>query len=201
MYKPETLHRFWFDDLKKADAAESAQIYLKERLGLWFFRDAAQDKAVRDNYLPWLKQYDEKTLEGWKDSKEGILSLILLLDQIPRNAFRDDKRAFAYDQDSLALALEALEEDYHPLEKLFLFLPIQHAETTEMQELSMTLFNELFETSPSHLKKFFGICLEKAYRHKVVIDVFGRYPHRNAVLQRPSTPKEIEFLKSPENHF
>ena len=118
-----------------------------------------------------------------------------MLDQFSRNLFREDPRAFAQDGLALALAQEAislqLDQQLSPKQRSFLYLPFMHSESKLIHEFALKLFQRLGNET--------NLAFEK--KHKVIIDHFGRYPHRNAVLGRVSTAEEIEFLKQPNSSF
>ena len=129
----------------------------------------------------------------------GALARILLLDQFTRNAFRDTPRAFAGDAEALATAIETvdagLDRTLDRYERSFLYLPFEHAEDLAMQERSLALFGELARDTGDRAS------LEWAEKHAVIVRRFGRYPHRNAILGRASTPEEIAFLEQPGSSF
>jgi uncharacterized protein (DUF924 family) len=140
-----------------------------------------------------------RELEGWRGERESMLALIVVLDQFSRNLHRNDPRAFAQDAHARECAREALAraDDARslPVERMFLYLPFEHSEEAADQELAVKLITPLdaFEATR-------GLS-EWAIKHKVIIDRFGRFPHRNAVLGRASTPEEVEFLKQPGSGF
>jgi len=154
----------------------------------WFQQSDAFDAELRDGFLEdfelaCLGEYDDLVF-----LPEGALALVLFFDQLPRNLFRDKPRAFATDQRALAIAEHALrhrfDEQMTWTERLFLYLPYQHAEDIEMQEKSMVLFQDL-ASDPS---------VKAAEAHLDIIRRFGRFPHRNEVLGRESTREELAFL-------
>ena len=192
------LHFFWWGNIRHEMS------YVKERLGLWFLKDPKTDIQAKE-YAPWLDAYEAGELEHWKRTPRGYLTALLLVDQFPRNNFRDSARSYAYDDKALALSLYAinrgLDDELDPLENVFLYLPVEHSEDPAMQRLSVELFARLHEKAPAGIRDFTKITLDYAIRHQVVIDRFGRYPHRNEALGRASTPAELEFLKLPESRF
>ena len=129
----------------------------------------------------------------------------MVLDQFPHHIHRNHGQSFAYDAQSLALALEMIArgEDVQiaPIERVFAYLPLEHAETMAMQDLSVAQYEKLAaEASPAEQGLFEGF-LDYARKHRDVVARFGRFPHRNELLGRPSTPDEIEFLKQPGSRF
>ena len=129
------------------------------------------------------------------DDALGSLALVILLDQFPRNMFRDTPRAFGTDAKALAISDKAIERGFEqtliPAERAFLYMPLQHAESLDIQERSVRLFEALD----------FGNMLDFAIRHRDIIARFGRFPHRNHIVGRGTTAEEREFLKLPDSSF
>jgi uncharacterized protein (DUF924 family) len=165
----------------------------------WFEKDAAFDNQVRERFLGLHRQAAGGALEGWKARSADCLALILVLDQFPRHLYRGLPQAFATDALALAAARHALAQGYDrvmlPVERLFAYLPFEHSEALADQELACELTRPLEAFSET----------DDAYRyaiaHRDIIRRFGRFPHRNAILGRPSTPEELEFLKQPGSSF
>ena len=176
----EEVLRFWFDDLSPDD---------------WFESDEAVDSRIRERFRELHEALREQVPETWRSSARGCLAAVIVLDQFPRNMYRGTARAFAADGAALSLAKEALkrgfDRDLPTDERKFLYMPFQHSEHPAEQARSM----ELFGTLENELD------LDYARRHKEVIDRFGRFPHRNALLGRISSPEEIEFIKEPGSSF
>ena len=132
---------------------------------------------------------------AWLVEPRGMLAAILVLDQFPRNMFRDDPRAFATDAAALALAKRAIDEGIDmrlaPEQRAFVYMPFQHAEALDDQARSIALFTAL--GNPNNL--------DFALRHQAIIERFGRFPHRNSVLGRVSTAAELAFLQEPGSSF
>jgi uncharacterized protein (DUF924 family) len=153
----------------------------------WFAKDAAFDAEVRNRFLPAHEAAASGALDGWTMEAEGALALQILLDQVPRNAFRDSARMFATDAKARALADAALalghDQAIDPALRLFFYLPFEHSENLADQQRAVALITPLG-----------GELLRYALIHLEVIERFGRFPHRNAVLGRTSTPEELAFL-------
>jgi uncharacterized protein (DUF924 family) len=162
----------------------------------WFKKDAAFDDEVRQALLELYEQAAAGTLVVWRQSARGALALVILLDQVPRNLFRGDPRAFATDAEALAVTKRTLEggldKALRQAERVFLYLPLEHSEDLADQELCVTLTGALDENPEWH---------DYALRHRDVVARFGRFPHRNAVLGRANTPEEEAFLKEPGSSF
>ena len=162
----------------------------------WFTKDvAAFDDAIRARFGTLQARAANGGLANWRQTARGALAEIIVLDQFQRNLFRDDARAFACDAIALDAAKEALAKGFDQAlsetERVFLYLPFEHSEAAEDQEASVELYATLTD----------GSYLEWAEKHKAVINRFGRYPHRNAVLGRESTAEELAFLEEDGSSF
>lgn len=182
---------FWF-------GAPGSPQYGKSRAE-WFRKSDDFDALIRSRFTRLHEQAAAGQLEQWRSSPLTLLALIIVLDQFPRNLFRESPRAFSTDAMALDCAQHmttprtALRWDLrlHPVERGFVYLPFEHAEDIEAQRACLRLFGELGSAD----------LLEWAQKHYDIIERFGRFPHRNAVLGRVSTPEEIEFLKQPGSRF
>lgn len=165
----------------------------------WFKKDAAFDADIRARFGALHEAAARRELEAWRASAEAMLALVIVLDQFSRNLHRDDARAFAQDAYALECAGEALRrgDDLQllPVQRQFLYLPYEHSEDLADQERGVELMRSLeaFEATRG--------LTSWAIRHRDIVARFGRFPHRNAVLGRPSTPEEVEFLKQPGSGF
>ena len=165
----------------------------------WFRKDDAFDATIRGRFGAAIAEALAGGLGDWCADAHGTLARVIVLDQFTRNAWRDTPRAFAGDARALATAEYAIqrgfERDLDGFERWFLYLPFEHSEDLGVQERSLALFAKLAadtgERSP----------LEWAEKHAAVIRRFGRYPHRNAILGRESTPAEVAFLQEPGSRF
>lgn len=165
----------------------------------WFQGGENFDREIRERFGSDYERGAAGELDGWKSSPRGCLALILLLDQFPRNMFRDDARAFATDPRAHEAAKHALESGFdrrlRPIERVFVYLPFEHSEDLEDQRRSVELFRALGRDLDS------DELLDYAIRHQRVIARFGRFPHRNEALGRSSTPEEEAFLGGPDAPF
>jgi uncharacterized protein (DUF924 family) len=170
-----------------------------QRRAEWFRKEEAFDAAVREKFLALYASAAAGALGSWQDAPRSLLALIVVLDQFPRNMFRDDARAFAADGQALAAAQRMVDAGWDrqlaPLERWFAYLPFEHAEDLAMQERALELFGELARDAA------YADTLEWARKHHAVIARFGRFPHRNAILGRASTPAELAFLAEPGSRF
>ena len=155
----------------------------------WFAKDDGFDTECRERFLGVWERAARGELDGWGETAEGALGLVILLDQMPRNMFRNDPRAWSSDAQARAAAEAALakgfDREVEPELRAFFYLPFEHAEDRAAQARSVALFTELGD--PETLKW--------ARHHQDIVDRFGRFPHRNAVLGRESTPEELAFLE------
>jgi uncharacterized protein (DUF924 family) len=167
---------------------------------VWFRKDAAFDAQIRERFGDLIEAALAGTLGVWDATPEGALARIVVLDQFPRNAFRDTARAFAGDALALAAAraLVARGDDQRlpPLWRVFAYLPFEHAEDAAAQAESLRLFAALSDAEAA-LAPF----EDWARRHAEVIERFGRYPHRNEALGRASSEAERAFLAQPGSRF
>ncbi|GAA4650254.1 DUF924 family protein [Kistimonas scapharcae] len=161
----------------------------------WFVKDSDFDEQIRQRFSDVHQAATRCELSPWRETPEGRLAEVIILDQFSRNLYRDTPQAFASDSLALALAQEAVrngdDKALTPHQKAFLYMPWMHSESTVIHHEAVALFSQ-----PG---------LEDNYqfelRHKAIIDRFGRYPHRNALLDRQSTPEELEFLQQPGSSF
>jgi uncharacterized protein (DUF924 family) len=166
----------------------------------WFRKDAAFDALIADRFGSLVEQALGDGLAAWADDARSALAQVIVLDQFTRNIFRDTPRAFAGDARALAAARAMVargdDQALPPLHRVFAYLPFEHAEDRAMQTESLRLFAALTAADAS-LANF----EDYARRHAEVIERFGRFPHRNAVLGRPSTAEELQFLQQPGSSF
>jgi uncharacterized protein (DUF924 family) len=169
------------------------------KLGLWWSGSPEIDAQVRERFCDLLAQAARGELDDWKETSAGTLALVLLFDQVPRNAHRGTADAFAYDARALALACELIDAggdaELSPLENVFLRMPLEHAEDLAMQERCVAEMEALANAcDPAWREKVAGF-VGFACRHRDVIARFGRFPHRNAALGRESTADEVTYLE------
>lgn len=200
MHKPwQPLLDWWFGT--GTTAAEVAAA----RSALWFGKQDGQDAEARERFGELVEQALAGELRDWAESPHGWLALILLLDQLPRMIFRDSPQAFAGAARALQLVLEGLdgekEEALAPIQRVFVYLVLEHAEDLLLQDEAVRRFAQLLSIAALGERALFADYLDYAERHQRVIARFARFPHRNAVLARPSTPEELAFLQEPGSRF
>ena len=172
--------KFWFDELTPKQ---------------WFTKDLELDLSINRRFGQVLKQACAGELASWRSSAEGRLAEVIVLDQFSRNIHRDTPAAFSADGMALILAQEAInlgfDQQLRPEQRAFLYMPYMHSESAMIHTQATGLFAQ-----PGLEQN-----LEFELKHKVIIDQFGRYPHRNHILGRESTPEELAFLQQPDSSF
>ncbi len=178
MYKE--IIKFWFEDVEESK---------------WWVKDAEFDQLITEKYSMIHRSASRCELYEWRESPEGRLAEVIVLDQFSRNIFRNSPLAFSCDSLALALSQEAIavgaEKSLDPAKRSFFYLPFMHSESKKIHEIAV----ELYERNGIDGNAEFEL------KHQSIIDRFGRYPHRNSVLGRESTEEEIAFLKLPGSSF
>ena len=165
----------------------------------WFRKDEAFDREVADRFGDLYERAAAGELDNWREEAESCLELVIVLDQFPRNMFRGDARTHATDDKALATAKHAVERaldrELPGFQKIFLYMPFMHAERVEDQRRSVELFEGLAaEPGGPDVREY-------AVGHRDIVERFGRFPHRNAILGRETTPEEAEFLTQPGSSY
>lgn len=176
----EQVLAFWFDELKPSD---------------WFAKSDKLDGEIRTRFGDLHRQAMAGELDHWVDDDAGALALVIVLDQFSRNIHRNSPGAFAGDHKALQIAAAMVQsgrdKNLDATQRLFLYMPYMHSESLAVHQQAVKLFTDL------GLEKN----LDYELRHKAIIERFGRYPHRNAILGRESTPQEEAFLQTPGSSF
>ncbi len=187
---PEDVLGFWF-----GNEGDDGYGEFREE---WFRKDAAFDEEIRERFLGLYEQATAGKHDGWREDARGAVALVIVLDQFPRNMFRDDPRAYEADgkaREAARYAVErALDRELRPLERWFLYMPFMHSEEIEDQRLALDLFRNLGKVGESDPVPY-------AEGHAEIVERFGRFPHRNAILGREMTVEEAEFLRGPGSSF
>jgi uncharacterized protein (DUF924 family) len=191
MSGPQDVLDFWF-----SEGIETFRM-------AWFQRDDAFDAEITHRFGALVPAAREGQLDGWAKDAQGALALLILLDQFPRNLFRGTPEAFASDPHARQVARRAVLEQRHdlavsPVARSFFYLPFEHSEEMADQDLSVALFEGLRDNPSSRAPNG---TIDFAWRHRVVISRFGRFPHRNEVLGRVNTPAEETYLSQPGSGF
>jgi uncharacterized protein (DUF924 family) len=204
MDEARSVREFWFGRAPLTAAA------VNNRMRFWFGAADTElgrrrDEHIRARFGRLLECAAVGALAGWADGPRRRLSLIILLDQFPRNMFRGHARAFAYDPQALALTLSgmqaAADAALQAVERLFFYMPLQHAENREAQEESVAAYRRLLAEAPQELHEPFAGALRSAQNHRAIVERFGRFPYRNRVLGRSSTPDEELWLTDGGERF
>jgi uncharacterized protein (DUF924 family) len=171
---------FWFNDIEPKQ---------------WFEKNIDFDNTIKDRFGALHRQAIQGELSAWRDSPKGALAEIIVLDQFSRNIYRDQPESFAADPMALALAQVAISNGFDvelsPTERSFLYMPFMHSESAVIHKQAVTLFSELDIVNS----------LDFELKHKKIVDRFGRYPHRNAILGRKSSSEELAFMAEPDSSF
>ena len=199
METADAIHEFWFgtdaDDVKTAE----------QKKKLWWAKDTAVDDSITQRFEKATLAVADNALDSWKSTPRGLLALILLTDQFPRNMYRGTSASFVYDHIALQLCKQALEQGVdqllRPIERVFIYLPLEHSESIADQERAVQLFKQIANDVPVEQKSTFDGFHQFAIRHRDIIARFGRFPHRNEILRRDLTEEEIAFLKTAGSSF
>lgn len=171
---------FWFEELAPMQ---------------WWQKNPELDQIIRDRFGKINQEAARGECASWRESSEGRLAEIIVLDQFSRNIFRESAQAFANDGMAVLLTQEAIrvgaDKTLRPAQRSFLYMPLMHSESADIHEIAVKMFSQAGMEDN----------LEFEMKHKVIIDRFGRYPHRNAILNRASSPEEIAFLQEPNSSF
>lgn len=178
--KPSDILSFWFEEIQPKD---------------WWIKSESFDQTIHSRFGDYHEAASSGELYEWRNSAQGVLAEVIILDQFSRNIYRNSAKAFAYDPQALTLSqfavLLKLDEELSLSERQFLYMPYMHSESKSIHQQAVPLFKALGA--------------DKGYdfelKHKEIIDRFGRYPHRNELLGRQSTSEELEFLKQPGSSF
>jgi uncharacterized protein (DUF924 family) len=187
----EDILSFWFGEPAQDAAA------LGPKFKRWFMGGPELDREIRERFVPTIELALAGGLDDWARTARGRLALIIVLDQFTRNVFRDTPRAFAGDLRAQKLAVEALDARLDALgdaERIFLKTPLAHAENLALQERSIVETDRLIAEVADWQRPLFAMGAEQTRKYREIIARFGRFPHRNAALGRPSTPEEEAFL-------
>ena len=190
---------FWFKE-KELSAPQ-----IDHRMDIWFGEDPAFDHEIQENFAIDVDRASESRLDHWANEPRGRLALILLLDQFRRNIYRGSAKAFEKDNTALKLCVEGAmrkkDRGLTAIQRAFFYMPLQHAESRKVQAKSVDLYNKLAEAvSPTFQETFLTIA-QFAELHRDIIDQFGRFPHRNALLGRDNTPEEDQYLAGDAPDF
>lgn len=189
---------FWFGDAADPDN-------VKSRGKLWFSADGARDRTIRERFGALHDSAQRGSLEHWAETPRSALALLVLLDQFTRNLYRGTASAFGNDARALAVSREGISRGFDGelgvVERAFWYMPFQHSEDLEVQRESAALYKALLDDSPAPFIPFSRNTYDYAVLHCRIIERFGRFPHRNELLGRPSTDEERDYLDNGGHRF
>lgn len=195
----EQILEFWFG----ACGADGSLDPSKQKM--WFGDGRKYDAEIRKTFGALHERASRGELDEWAATPRGRLALIVLLDQMSRHIHRDTPHAFAQDPAAQKLALDGVnrnvDRELIPAQRAFFYIPFEHAEDIELQRLGVRCLDGLAHTVAPAVRKDYESYHSYSQRHRDIVERFGRFPHRNAILGRASTPEEIEFLKQPGSSF
>lgn len=191
--------QFWFGvDLDD-------QVTVNKQAALWWGKSESMDAEIKKHFESLVIAASKGELDAWADLPNGLLALILLNDQFTRNIYRNDAKSFAQDVLARKLCHQAIDveadQSLRLIERVFVYLPLEHSEAIEDQNQSVALFTHLYEMAPETQKETFEGFMNFAKAHHSIIVKFGRFPHRNKILGRKSTSDELLFLQQPNSSF
>ena len=189
---PQDVLSFWFEDAAKSPEA------LRRRGAVWFHSDPAFDRECAARFAATLEDAARGSLDAWAGTPRGRLALVIVLDQMPRNIHRGSPAAFMHDGEAAAHCMAAIgsgqDRLLDPVERIFLYMPLQHAEDPDLQRRSVERFESLASEAGDAWRDYFAENAQYARLHRDVIERFGRFPHRNRILGRESTEEEARYL-------
>jgi len=195
----EQILSFWFKE------QELSAPQIDRRMDIWFGEDPVFDHDIEKEFADDIEKASEGKLNHWADEPHGRLALIILIDQFRRNIYRGTLKAFSHDKVALKLcvegAMEKKDKGLTPIQRVFFYMPLQHAESAKVQAKSVELYERLAESVSPTLQETFLTVAQFAELHKDIIDQFGRFPHRNVLLGRENTPEEDEYLAGDSPDF
>jgi uncharacterized protein (DUF924 family) len=195
---------WWFGAAGCGPGVTAAEVAASRRQ-LWFGKQAHQDDQAREQFGGLVEQALAGQLQYWQGEPGGWLATLLLLDQLPRMIFRDTPKAFAGDALARPLALHGLtrgwDQQVSPIQRVFAYLVLEHAEDLAPQNQAVQLFHALHQQAEAAERELFAGYLDYAERHQQVVVRFGRFPHRNQILVRTSSAEESAFLLDPGSRF
>lgn len=197
--RPEEVIEFWFGPIAEDGACQSASTKR------WWAKDPAFDREVTTRFAAAIADAEAGRLDALRKSAKGCLALILLCDQMTRNSRRDQPAMYSADPFAQATLRHALaqhfDQDLRSMERYFLLMPLMHAESRELQREGIERFDQLVREAEPGALEAVTAAADYMRKHEVIVARFGRFPHRNELLGRPSTPEEVAFLEQPGSSF
>ena len=195
----EAILSFWFKE------QELSAPQIDRRMDIWFSEDPVLDLEIEKEFANEVEAASDGKLDHWAVDPHGRLALIILIDQFRRNIYRNSADAFSKDRLALRLcvegAMEKKDQGLTPIQRVFFYMPLQHSESPKVQAKSLELYDRLAETVSATERETFLTVAQFAELHKDIVDQFGRFPHRNKLLNRENTAEEAEYLASDSPDF
>ena len=196
---PRDVLKFWFGE------DDPGLHYPKSRSAMWFRKGKHYDTEISRKFARLHERASARKLDHWLEDPAARLALIIILDQFSRHIYRGTARAFSQDAQAQTIVLDGIDQRHdlvlQPVQKVFFYFPLEHAENKTLQALSVSKFETLISELPTEIQFEYASTLNFAIRHKAVIDRFGRFPDLNDILGRHSTAAEIAFLSQPGSSF
>ena len=190
---------YWFSDTDLDSPT------LDSRMDRWFGSSEELDDEISERFGELVEQASGDELDAWAEQPEGRLALIILLDQFRRNIYRGKPGAFELDKKALKICIEGTMSGVHkhlsPEQRVFFFMPLQHAESLKIQDKSVSIYNALADSVSDTLRETFATCAQFAELHRDIVAQFGRFPHRNEILGRENTEAEAAYLSGDVPSF
>ena len=200
----DAIHSFWFGDLSDDRGLDMGSLEVKR----WFGENEEIDREVRRRFTADYERAAKGECDAWAETPRGALALVILFDQLPRNMFRNTAKAFETDALAQQVSLTAIDagvdESLSLIERMFLYMPLMHSESLPLQKRALRLYEKLVKLAKERCPNntdFYVFTYGFERKHYVIVERFGRYPHRNAMLGRESTPAETDFLTQPGSSF
>ena len=195
---------FWFEGLNDRTHIDKNALSVRK----WFMKNERFDQEIKDKFEVILLKARQGEYKKWEDIALGRLALVILFDQFSRNIYRGTAQAFAADFLALELTLKSFkdkkDQDLQLIERVFFYMPLMHTENLKVHDISVNQFHNLVEESKTqspHNTSYYEYTLKYAKSHRDIIERFGRFPHRNEILNRPSTKEELSFLTQVGSRF
>ncbi len=190
---PADILQFWFSDIVDDDVTV-------DKSSLWWGGGEIIDSDIKRQFEELLGQAASGHLKNWEATPQGLMALIILLDQFPLNIYRGAARAYNYESQAIQLCLNGIEKkmdtELSLIERIFFYMPLEHSEKIEHQNLAVKMVGQLVASAaPGNRKRMQGF-LDFAIEHQDIVQKFSRFPHRNEVLGRKPTPEETAYLNS-----
>jgi uncharacterized protein (DUF924 family) len=195
----QSILQFWFGG--SASARQCSNL----KSSLWWSKDEDIDRDITERFAAVTDELLQGKFSEWLNTPEGVLASIICLDQFPRNMYRGNARCYSYDymalQHANSLVTRDLDQELDPIQRVFAYLPFQHSEKLDNQARSLALYSALVASVSAEDRDLFEGNYRSAVKHHEIVREYGRFPHRNSILGRRSTPRELEFLEKPGSSF